>query len=83
MRYIKHRQTKFVAAVVGVIVMAIVASWQFSLFVMFSNPQGHLDLQGGRYHLWLALSAAVMACVAGGLMFFVFLSGADNPVSGT
>lgn len=78
MRYIKHRQTKFVAAVVSVVVMAIVAGWQFSLFVMFSDTQGHSDLQGGRYHLWLAISAAVMACVAGGLMFFVFLSDADK-----
>jgi hypothetical protein len=72
MKYIKHRQTKFVASVVSVIVMAIVASWQFSLFVMFSNPQGHLEPQGGRYHLWLAVSAAVMASIAGISMFFLF-----------
>jgi hypothetical protein len=73
MRYIKNRQAKFVVAVVGVIVMAIVASWQFSLFVMFGNSQGHFpDIQGGRYHLWLAASAALMACIASGLMFFIF-----------
>lgn len=73
MSYIKKRQTKFVAAVVGMLVMAIIASRQLYLFLVFRNGQGLLDTQGGRYHLWLAGGATLMACLAGGLMFLFFL----------
>ena len=78
MRYIKKRRTKFLAAVVGVLVMAIAASRQFYLFVVFRNAQGLLDTQGGRYHLWLAIGAVLMACIAGGFMFFFFLCHDDK-----
>ena len=67
------RQTKFVAAAVGMLVMAVAASRQLYLFVVFRNAQGLLDTQGGRYHLWLALGAVLMACLAGCFMFFFFL----------
>lgn len=73
MSYIKQSQTKFVAAVVGMLAMAIIASRQFSLFVMFRNPQGLLDSQGGRYHLWLALGAILISAMAACLMFLFFL----------
>ena len=73
MRYIKMRKTKFVAAVVGLLVMAIAASRQLYLWVIFRNPQGLLDTQGGRYHLWLAIGALAMACISAGFMFFFFL----------
>lgn len=69
MRYIKHRSAKFVTAVVGVIVMATAASRQLYLFVVFRNAQGLSDIQGGRYHLWLALGASLLACAAGCFMF--------------
>ncbi|HEX8175909.1 MAG TPA: hypothetical protein VF543_12395 [Pyrinomonadaceae bacterium] len=32
-----------------------------------------MDLQGGAMHLWLAIGAALMACLAGFLVFSVFL----------
>lgn len=73
MRYIKHRSAKFVTAIVSVIVMTTVASRQLYLFVVFRNAQGLWDIQGGRYHLWLALGASLIACVAGSFMFFFFL----------
>ena len=73
MSYIKKSQTKFVAAAVGMLAMAILASRQLYLFVMFRNPQGLLDSQGGRYHLWLAMGAILMGCVAACLMFLFFL----------
>ena len=73
MRYIKMRKTKFVAAAVGLFVMAIAASRQLYLWVVFRTPQGLLDTQGGRYHLWLAIGAVVMACIAAGFMFLFFL----------
>lgn len=72
-KHIRKSQTKFVAAIVGLLVMAIVASRQFYLFVVFRNAQGLFDIQGGRYHLWLAVGATLMACIAGGLMFFSYL----------
>ncbi|HMF57865.1 MAG TPA: hypothetical protein VK619_16095 [Pyrinomonadaceae bacterium] len=70
---IRKRETKFVAAIVALLVMAIVASRQLYLFVVFRDAQGLLYIQGGRYHLWLAIGATLMACIAGGLMFFTFL----------
>lgn len=60
---------KSVAAVVGLAVVAIVVSRQLFLFAVFRNPQGLLDSQGS-YSLWLAI-AAVIACIAGALMFAV------------
>jgi hypothetical protein len=73
MRNIKKRQTKFVAAAIGMIMMAIAASRQLYLFVVFRNAEGLLGTQGGRYHLWLAIGAVLMACIAGCFMFFFFL----------
>lgn len=63
--------TKFVMAVVGLVVMLLVASRQLFLFVVMNDPSG-LSIVGGNSHLWLAAIAGVVACVAGGLMFFFF-----------
>jgi hypothetical protein len=65
--------SKFVAAVIGLLVMAFIAGRQLFLFAAFRDAQGLLDSQGGKYHLWLAFSAGITACVAGGLMFHFFL----------
>jgi hypothetical protein len=65
--------SKSVAALVGLLGMAVVASRQLFLFTVFGGPQGFLDSQGGRYHLWLAVSAGITACIAGSLMFHFFL----------
>lgn len=78
MRFIKRRRTKFAAAVVGVLAMAIVASRQLYLSVLFSSPQHLSSAQGGGYHLWLALGALLMTCVASGLTYFFFLSSGDD-----
>jgi hypothetical protein len=72
MKYIKPSLTKFVTAAALMIVMAIAASWQLSLFVVFRNRDGLLDIQGGRYHLWLAAGAILMASIAACLMFLFF-----------
>ena len=42
---------------------AVVAAWQFYLFVVFRDSRGALDAQGGGANLWLAVGAAVVACV--------------------
>jgi hypothetical protein len=69
--------SKFVAAFVGLLVMAIVASRQLFLFAVFRDP-GLVSTQGGRFHLWLAISAGVTACIAGSLMFHFFLRHEKN-----
>lgn len=77
--YLKHMGShlndiqRFVAAVVVLLVMATVASRQLFLFAVFRDPQGLLNAQGGRYHLWLAISAGITACIAGGLVFHFLL----------
>jgi hypothetical protein len=42
---------------------AATAAWQFYLFVVFRDSRGLLDAQGGGIHLWLAIGAAIVACV--------------------
>jgi hypothetical protein len=64
--------SKFVAALVGLLLMAVVASRQLFLFAVSRDPTGLLDLPGGRFHLWLALSAGITAALAGVLMFHFF-----------
>ena len=83
MSHIMKSQTKFVAAVVGLLAMAIVASRQFYLFVVFRDARKLLDARGGKYHLWLAVAATLLACIAGTLMFFSFLyhDGKENDLS--
>ena len=41
---------------------AVVAVWQFYVFVGFRDARGSLDVQGGGLHLWLAIGAAGVAC---------------------
>lgn len=60
-------------AVVGVMLIAAVAVWQFYLFVTFKSSSGVLDVQGGTIHLWLAIGAVLAACAAGFFVFSVFL----------
>ena len=50
-----------------------IAVWQFYLFVTFKSTNGILDLQGGRGHLWVSISTGLLACIAGFLIFLVFL----------
>ena len=71
--------SKSVAAVVGLVVIALLFSRQLFLFTVFSDPQG-LDPHGGKYHLGFSLMAAVFACVAAALMFY-FLDRHDRDES--
>ena len=61
--------TNISAAVIGVMSMGVIAVWQFYHFVTFKGSQGLVDVQGGTHHLWWAIGAALLACLAG---FFVF-----------
>ena len=63
--------SKFVAALVALLAMAIIASRQLFLSVAARDPSG-LSTAAGRSHLWFALVAAISACIAGSLMFRFF-----------
>jgi len=63
--------SKFVAALVALLAMALIASRQMFLSVVTRDPSG-LNTVVGRSHLWLALVAGISACIAGGLMFRFF-----------
>ena len=67
--------SKFVAAIIGFVVMTMVVSRQ--LFLLTSEQSG-LSGSGGRSHLWLAAGAGMTACVAGGLMFYFFSRHEDS-----
>lgn len=70
---IRKSLTNVLSAVVGVMLIAAIAVWQFYQFVTFKNSHGLVDVQGGTIHLWLAIGAALIACLAGFLVFSVFL----------
>ena len=63
--------SKFVATLVAVPAMAIIASWQIFLSVVTRDSSG-LSTGGARSHLWLAIGAGITACIAGSLMFRFF-----------
>gem|GEM_PF-2070819 len=63
--------SKFVGALIGLLLMAIVASRQLFLFAVLRDTSG-LSIEGGRSHFWLAVVAGVTSCVAGCLMFHFF-----------
>ena len=73
MKYIKPSMTKFAAASVAVIAMALAASRQLYLFVVSRSADGLPDAPGGEYHLWLAAGAILVASIAACLMFLFFL----------
>jgi hypothetical protein len=70
---IRKSLTNVLAAVIGVVAIAAIAIWQFYLFVTFKDSLGLVDVQGGTHHLWWAVGAALIACLAGFLMFSVFV----------
>ena len=69
----KKSATKTLIAVLGLAVLGAVAAWQFYLFAVFKNADGVVDIQGGTVHLWLAIGAALVVCVAGFFLFSRFL----------
>jgi membrane protein YqaA with SNARE-associated domain len=81
MSFTNKRLIRVVAAVIGLFAMAMIASRQLYLFSVFRDASGILDRQGGVHHLWLAIGAALIACIAGGLMsYFMLLRGGKEDV---
>ena len=67
MSYARKNLKNVTGSIVGVIVVAAIAIWQFYLFVTFKS------LQGGTSHLWWAIAMAVLACTAAVLVFSTFV----------
>ena len=63
--------SKFVAALLALLAMAIIVSRQVFLSIVTRDPSG-LSTVAGRTHLWLALGACISAGIAGILMFRFF-----------
>ena len=60
--------TNVSAAVIGLMSMVFIAVWPFYHFVTSRGAHGLVDARGGTHHLWWAIGAAMLACLAG---FFV------------
>ncbi len=73
MSYVKKNMKNVVGSIVGVIVVAAIAVWQFYEFVAFKNASGIVGSQGGTSHLWWALAMTIFACGAAFLVLSVFL----------
>jgi len=72
MSYATKNKKNVFGSIVGVVVVAAIAIWQFYLFVTF-EAVGDLTGQNGTSHLWWAIVLAVLACSAAFLVFSVFL----------
>lgn len=73
MSNIKKSGMNVMAMAAGVVALGAMAIWQFYRFATFKDSEGVVDLQGGGYHFWLGLGAALLACVIGFLVFSVLL----------
>ncbi|HEY2973932.1 MAG TPA: hypothetical protein VGJ48_15565 [Pyrinomonadaceae bacterium] len=67
MSYARKNIKNVAGSIVGVIVVAAIAVWQFYMFVTFESAQG------GTGHLWWAIAMSVLACVAAFLVFSIFV----------
>lgn len=73
MSYAKKNSRKVFGSIASIVIVATIGVWQFYRFVTFTNAQGALDSQGGRYHLWWAIAMAGIACIASFVVFSVFM----------
>ncbi len=69
----KKSRKNLLSGIIVVMSIAVIAVWQFYLFVTFKNTNGIVDVQGGIQHLWWAIGFGLFACIAAFLSFSVFL----------
>jgi uncharacterized membrane protein len=67
MSFVRKSLGNVLLSIGGVVLVAALGAWQFYVFVTFP------DAQGGTIHLWLAVGATLVACIAGFFVFSVFL----------
>jgi len=73
MSRIKKSGPNIVAMMIGVAALAAMSVWQFYLFATFKDSQGIVGVQGSLNHFWWGLGAALIACIIGFLVFWLFL----------
>lgn len=73
MSYATKNKAGITGSIVGVFVLAFISLWQFYQFVTFEGGNGVDSVGSGSTHLWWAIALAVLACIAGVLVFSVFL----------
>jgi Kef-type K+ transport system membrane component KefB len=71
MSYVRKNSKHVVGSILGVLIVAAIAMWQFYLFATFENNAGQTGQ--GTSHLWWAIGLAIMASGAAFLVFSVFL----------
>ena len=69
----KKSRNNLLSAIIVVTSIAVIAVWQFYMFVTFKNTNGIVDVQGGMQHLWWAIGFGLLACTGAVLFFSVFL----------
>ena len=67
MSYARKNLKNVMGSIVGVIVVAAIAVWQFYLFATFSGAQG------GNSHLWWAIAMSVLAFGTAFLVLSIFV----------
>jgi hypothetical protein len=67
MSYVRKNMKNVAGSVVGVVVVAAIAVWQFYLFATFKG------VDGGTGHLWFAIAMAILASGAAFLVFSMFV----------
>jgi hypothetical protein len=70
---VEQKNTKTFIAVIGLAALGAFAALQFYSFAVFKNADGIVDVQGGTVHLWLAIGATLVVCIAGFFLFSGFL----------
>ena len=71
MSYAQKNAKNLSLSIVGVVLIIGIALWQFYEFVNFESDGA--AGQSGSAHLWWAIAMAILACIAGVLVFSVFL----------
>ncbi len=67
MSYARKNLKNVAGSIMGVVVAAALAVWQFYLFVTFDGAGG------GTSHLWWAIAMSVVACSVAFLVFSIFV----------
>ena len=67
------------SSVIFGLLAALVAIWQFLVFVTFKDAKGLPDMMGGVNHLWLAIGAAIVACACA-IMFYTRHNGPEEEI---
>ena len=58
-----NESQKRVVMLIGLAILAAIATWQFYLFAVFRGADGSVDVQGGTIHLWVAIGVGLITCV--------------------